>query len=157
MKISLINVGKTDSVHLEKLIEDYSLRINRFIPFQQEFMLPLKNFSKLKPDEVKKVEGELLQKKLEGYDFIILLDERGKQFTSTEFAQYLQKVFNSAPKKIAFVTGGAYGFSPLIYKSANDKISLSKMTTTHQLIRLFFTEQLYRAFTIINNHPYHNE
>jgi 23S rRNA (pseudouridine1915-N3)-methyltransferase len=157
MKLTLLNVGKTESVYLEKLIEDYSVRINRFIPFQQDFTLPPKNISRLKPDEVKKTEGELLLKKLESYDYVILLDEKGKQFSSATFAQYLQKTFNAAPKKIAFVTGGAYGFAPAVYNRSNDMISLSAMTTTHQLVRLYFTEQLYRAFTIISNHPYHNE
>jgi 23S rRNA (pseudouridine1915-N3)-methyltransferase len=157
MKITLLNVGKTDSVYLEKLIEDYSIRINRFVPFNHEYALSPKNISKLKPEEVKKVEGELILKKVENFDYMILLDERGKQFNSTAFAQYLQKIFNSAPKKIVFVSGGAFGFTSSIYNRTNDMISLSSMTTTHQLVRLVFTEQLYRAFTIINNHPYHNE
>lgn len=157
MKLTLLNVGKTDNVHLNKLIEDYSIRINRFVSFQHDFVLPPRNISKLKPEDVKRVEGELLLKKLEYADYAVLLDERGKHFSSTDFAQFLQKVFNSGPKNIFFVTGGAFGFSPAVYQNVNNMISLSAMTTTHQLVRLMFTEQLYRAFTIMNNHPYHNE
>jgi 23S rRNA (pseudouridine1915-N3)-methyltransferase len=157
MKISLLNVGKTENGHLQSLIDDYCVRINRFASFQFDFILPSKNNSKLTPDEVKKSEGEMILKKLENVDCVILLDEKGKQFTSVAFAQYLQRIFNSAPKKITFVTGGAYGFSQPVYNRANEMISLSSMTTTHQLVRLVFAEQIYRAFTIIKNHPYHNE
>ena len=157
MKFTLLNVGKTDNANLKNLVGEYSVRINRFVPFQQDFITPSKNISKMKPDEVKRAEGELILKKADNADCLILLDEKGKQFSSLDFAQYLQKLLNSGMKNLMFVSGGAYGFSPAVYQRANDKISLSQMTTTHQLIRLIFTEQLYRAFTIINNHPYHNE
>lgn len=155
MKINFINVGNTDSEHLKGLIADYEIRIKRFVNFQIDYVSTPRNLGKLKPADIKKSEGELILKKIEPAGIVILLDERGNQYTSQEFARYLQRLMMN--KTVYFVTGGAYGFSDDLYNRANEKLSLSKMTTTHQLVRLFFAEQLYRAFTIINNHPYHNE
>jgi 23S rRNA (pseudouridine1915-N3)-methyltransferase len=156
MKITALHVGKTDNKNLEALIQEYIPRINRHIQFGQEFVVVPKALSKLKPEELKKAETNLLMKKLTDADYIVLLDERGKQYSSTAFADFLQKLMNSGVKSVFFVSGGAYGFSKEMYEKSNDLLSLSAMTTTHQLIRLFFTEQLYRAITILNNHPYHN-
>jgi 23S rRNA (pseudouridine1915-N3)-methyltransferase len=157
MTIVLLNTGKTDNENLRLMLEDYSTRINRFTSFKIDNILLSNSIGKFKPEEVKRAEGDLISKKLTRADYIILLDEQGKKFNSVNFAQFLQKQFNAGYKNIYFVTGGAYGFSPEVYAKAHEKLSLSYMTTTHQLIRLFFTEQLYRAFTILNNHPYHNE
>ena len=156
MKIILLNTGKTDSNELNKLISIYEKRLSRFLPFEIQYVQTPKNAGRIKPAELKRQEGELLLQKINDADYIILLDEKGKQFTSNEFAQFLQGQMNKGIKKIIFISGGAYGFSEELYQKAHVKLSISKMTTTHQLIRLFFTEQLYRAFTIINNHPYHN-
>lgn len=156
MKITLLNVGKTDSKSLESLIKDYIIRTNRFISLTHEFVLPPKNIGKFKPEQVKKTEGELILKYFTPSDFVILLDEKGTEYTSVEFAGFIQKSMNKGFKNIIFVIGGAYGFSEAVYQRANHKVSFSKMTTTHQLIRLIFSEQLYRAFTIIKGHPYHN-
>lgn len=156
MRITLLNVGKTDSKPLEDLIQEYIVRTNRFIRFSHEFILPPKNIGKFKSGQVKKIEGELMVKHFEAADFVVLLDERGNEYTSVEFAGFIQKSMNKGFKHIIFATGGAYGFSEAVYSRANHKVSFSKMTTTHQLIRLVFSEQLYRAFTIIKGHPYHN-
>jgi len=155
VKIVFLNIGLTDSKNLLTLVNDYESRIIRFVNFQIEYIVPPRSFGKLKPTALKRAEGELILKKIESGSRVILLDEAGKQFSSQEFAHYLQRELMN--KTIYFVTGGAYGFSDEVYSRADEKISLSNMTTTHQLIRLFFTEQLYRAFTILKNHPYHNE
>jgi 23S rRNA (pseudouridine1915-N3)-methyltransferase len=157
MKITALHVGKTENKSLEGLIQEYMPRINRYINFWHDFVMVPKNTGKLKPTDVKKTEGELILKKLESADYVILLDEHGKHYTSSAFAGHMQQLMNIGYKNIFFVTGGAYGFSDEVKKRGNELISFSSFTTTHQLIRLFFTEQLYRAFTILNNHPYHNE
>jgi 23S rRNA (pseudouridine1915-N3)-methyltransferase len=157
MNIILLNTGKTESDSLKKMLEEYASRINHFVNFSVENVLQPNTVGKFKAEEVKRIEGDLLLKKLTKADYIILLDEKGKKYNSVNFARFLQKLFNSGIKNIYFVTGGAYGFSAQVYEKANELLSISDMTTTHQLIRLFFTEQLYRALTIINNHPYHNE
>lgn len=156
MKITLLNIGKTESEQLEGLIVEYVRRVNRFVPFQSEYIMQPKNIGKMKPEQLKQVEGELILKKCAGADYIVLLDEKGKQYSSETFSKQLQKNMNKGFKNIFFVTGGAFGFSQNVYTIANEKLSLSPMTTTHQLIRLFFCEQLYRAFTILKGHPYHN-
>ncbi|MEN8904484.1 MAG: 23S rRNA (pseudouridine(1915)-N(3))-methyltransferase RlmH [Clostridiales bacterium] len=156
MKVIFLNTGKTDSLELNKLIGIYEKRLSRFVPFEIVCTQTPKNAGKLKSSELKKEEGELLLQKMKEADYIVLLDEKGKHFTSNEFAQFLQGQMNKGIRKIMFVSGGAYGFAEEIYQKAHLKLSISKMTTTHQLIRLFFSEQLYRAFTILNNHPYHN-
>lgn len=156
MKIILLCVGKTDSNNLSIMLSDYIKRINRFVDFKIDYIIPPKNISKLQPVDVKKAEGELILKKIEKASHLVLLDEKGKRYTSMAFANQVQKYMNTGCKHLYFVVGGAYGFSEAVYKKANGKLSLSDMTTTHQLIRLVFSEQIYRAFTILNGHPYHN-
>lgn len=156
MKITLLNIGKTNPDELNYLIQDYEIRLKRFISYESECIILPKNTGKFKPDILKKAEGDVILKKLSKADYIVLLDEKGKQLNSIEFARFLQELMNKGAGSLYFITGGAYGFSGDVYKAAQFKLSLSAMTTTHQLVRLHFTEQLYRAFTIINNHPYHN-
>lgn len=157
MKIKLLQIGKTKENYLQTGISEYEKRISRYIPFEIVTLEDLKNTKNLSPEQVKEKEGELLQKALEDAGRIILLDERGKKMPSLGFAKFLQGQMNAGGKNIVFVIGGAYGFSPSIYAMAHEKISLSEMTLSHQLIRLVFSEQLYRAFTILNNEPYHHE
>ncbi len=157
MKISFICIGKTDNKHLNVLIEDYVSRISRLIKFEMIYIIPSKSIYKLPPAEVKRKEGEMLLQRINESDRVLLLDEKGKRFSSLKFSDFIQIQMNSGIRNLIFVVGGAWGFSEEVYKRANDKISLSDMTTTHQLIRLFFTEQIYRALTILNRHPYHNQ
>lgn len=157
MKITILNYGKTDNRNLELLISDYLKRIKRYIPVDYVFINPPKQIYKYAPEEIKIAEGEYFQKRFASFDYLVLLDERGKQYRSVSFASHLQDLMNIGYKNICFLTGGAYGFSKSVYQLADDELSMSLMTTTHQIIRLIFIEQLYRAFTIINHHPYHNE
>ena len=156
MTIKLIAIGKTDNNHLQTLIEDYIKRLNFYIKFAIEIIPDIKNVKNLSESQQKIKEGELILNKLTQTDELILLDENGKQFDSVSFSEYLQKKMNSGIKQLVFVIGGPYGFSDEVYNKANGKISLSKMTFSHQMIRLFFTEQLYRGFTILKNEPYHH-
>ena len=157
MKITCLCVSKTDNKNLEILIDEYIKRINKFVKFQMEYISAPKNIGKLQAHDVKRAEGELILKRTENADLMVLLDEKGKAYSSVKFAAQIQRYFNSGPKHLVFVVGGAFGFSDAVYKKANDLLSLSTMTTTHQLIRLLFTEQIYRAFTILKGHPYHNQ
>ena len=157
MKIKLIQIGKTDNSQLKNLIEVYQSRIKQFVTFESIVIQDIKNAKNLSSNIRKQKEGELILSKLSTLDLVILLDEKGREFSSREFADFLQKRMNSGIKNLVFVIGGAYGFSEAVYKRANQKIALSKMTFSHQLIRLIFAEQLYRAYAIINNHPYHND
>ena len=157
MKIKLLQIGKTNERYLQQGIEEYEKRIKAFVPFVQEVLPHLKNASSLNANEVKEREGQMILAKLKPDDYLILLDERGKEMNSREFAGFMQKNMNAGMKQVVFLVGGAFGFSDEVYLRANQKLSLSKMTYSHQLIRLIFTEQLYRSFTIINNHPYHND
>jgi 23S rRNA (pseudouridine1915-N3)-methyltransferase len=157
MKIKLLQIGKTNERYLQQGIEEYEKRIKAFVPFVQEVLPHLKNASSLNANEVKEREGQMIIAKLKPDDYLILLDERGKEMNSREFAGFMQKNMNAGMKQVVFLVGGAFGFSDEVYLRANQKLSLSKMTYSHQLIRLIFTEQLYRSFTIINNHPYHND
>ena len=155
MQIKLIVVGKTKSKELNSLIENYIKRINFF----NKFKIIEVNSSKTKKNnanEIKKIEEENILKKIEHNDILFLLDEKGKNYDSREFARFLKIKFHEN-KKIVFAIGGAFGFSENLYSKSAGLISLSKMTFSHQIIRLFFSEQLYRAFTILNNHPYHND
>ncbi|AJR03859.1 23S rRNA (pseudouridine(1915)-N(3))-methyltransferase RlmH [Siansivirga zeaxanthinifaciens] len=156
MTIKLIAIGKTDNNHLQTLIEDYIKRLNFYIKFAIEIIPDIKNVKNLSESQQKIKEGELILNKLSPTDELILLDENGKQFDSVSFSEYLQKKMNSGIKQLVFVIGGPYGFSDEVYNKSNGKISLSKMTFSHQMIRLFFTEQLYRSFTILKNEPYHH-
>lgn len=157
MKIKLLTVGKTDDKNLQTLIEAYQRRLNRYIQFQIEIIPDIKNSKNLTEQQQQDKEGALILKKLTSTDHLILLDEKGTAFRSIEFSKYLQKKMNSGIKQLVLVIGGPYGFSPAVYKKAHEKISLSKMTFSHQMIRLFVVEQLYRAFTILKNEPYHHE
>lgn len=156
MTIKLLAIGKTDSSQLQELIEVYQNRLQHYINFEIELIPDLKKTKNLSEEQQKNMEGQLILKKLTPTDVLILFDEKGKHFTSIEFSQYLQKKMNSGIKQIVFLIGGPYGFSNDIYAKASGKISLSKMTFSHQMVRLFITEQLYRAFTILKNEPYHH-
>lgn len=156
MQIKLLAIGKTDNKQLQTLIDDYQKRLGFYIKFEFEIIPDLKKVKNLSEDQQKQKEGELILAKLNPTDALILLDENGKQFDSVGFSDYLQKHMNSGIKQLVFVIGGPYGFSPEVYKKANGKISLSKMTFSHQMIRLFIIEQLYRGFTILKNEPYHH-
>ncbi|PWH81468.1 23S rRNA (pseudouridine(1915)-N(3))-methyltransferase RlmH [Algibacter marinivivus] len=156
MNIKLIAIGKTDNKQLMLLIDDYMKRLGFYIKFSLDIIPDIKNSKKLSKVQQKKKEGDLILSKVNSSDTIILLDEGGKQFDSIAFSSYLQKHMNSGIKQLVFVIGGPYGFSEDVYKKANGKLSLSKMTFSHQMIRLFFIEQLYRGFTILRNEPYHH-
>lgn len=157
MQIKLIAIGKTDHPAIQKLLEEYSTRLGYYIRFDLEIIPDLKNTKALSELLQKEKEGELILKKTQPSDELILLDERGKTFSSIEFSDFLQKKMNSGLKQFVLVIGGPYGFSDAVYSRANGKISLSKMTFSHQMIRPFLIEQLYRAFTILRNEPYHHE
>lgn len=157
MNIKLIAIGKTDSAALQQLISTYEKRLVRYINFELQLLPDIKN-SKSLTEELQKVkEGELILSNVESSHYLILLDERGKEYTSVAFADELQKKMNTSIKQLTFVIGGPYGFSQEVYNRANGKLSLSKLTFSHQMIRLFFIEQLYRAFTILRKEPYHHQ
>lgn len=157
MTIKLIAIGKTDHKAIIALIEEYSKRLNFYIKFELEIIPDLKNTKSLSEVLQKEKEGELILKNVLSSDDLVLLDERGKSYTSVDFSDYLQKKMNSGLKQLIFVIGGPYGFSEQVYSRANGKISISKMTFSHQMIRPFFIEQLYRAMTILRNEPYHHQ
>lgn len=157
MKITFICVGKTDNKNLIELINVYEKRLQHYVSFQTVYINELKNAHSLSTAQIKEKEGTLILEQVKGMDAIILLDEKGKQFTSMEFSQHIQKQLNSGIKQVGFVIGGAFGFSDAVYNAAHEKISLSKMTFSHQMIRLFFVEQVYRAFTILKGEKYHHE
>lgn len=156
MTIKLLAIGKTDNKHLQALIDEYQKRLGFYIKFEFEIIPDLKNSKNLSEDQQKQKEGELILNKLSSTDTLILLDENGKHYASVAFADYLQKHMNAGMKQLVFVIGGPYGFSPEVYAKSNGKLSLSNMTFSHQMIRLFFIEQLYRGFTILRNEPYHH-
>lgn len=157
MKIKLLAIGKTDNKQLILLIDEYQKRLKHYIKFEIEIILDIKNVKHLSEQQQKEKEGALLLSKLQNTDELVLLDDKGKEFTSIQFSKYLQKKMNSGIKQLVLVIGGPYGFSDAVYKKAKGKISLSKMTFSHQMIRLFIVEQLYRGFTILKNEPYHHE
>jgi 23S rRNA (pseudouridine1915-N3)-methyltransferase len=157
MQIKLLTVGKTDHPAIQQLIEEYAGRLTHYIRFELEVIPDLKNTKSLSELIQKEKEGDLILKKIQSSDELILLDERGKSFGSMEFSELVQKKMNSGLKQLVFVIGGPYGFSEAVYQRANAKISISKMTFSHQMIRPFFIEQLYRALTILRNEPYHHE
>ena len=156
MNIKLIAIGKTDDKNLQALINEYSKRLNFYIKFELEIIADIKNVKNLPESQQKEKEGELILSKITAIDQLILLDENGKTFSSLSFSDELQKKMNSGIKTLVFVIGGPYGFSDAIYAKANGKISLSQMTFSHQMVRLFFIEQLYRGFTILKGEPYHH-
>ena len=157
MNIKLLAIGKTDNKNLQALIDDYTKRLSFYIKFDLEIIPDLKNVKNLSENQQKEKEGELILSKLSATDQLILLDENGKSFSSVGFSDYLQKKMNSGVKTLVFVIGGPYGFSEEVYQKAQGKISLSEMTFSHQMVRLFVIEQLYRGFTILKNEPYHHQ
>lgn len=157
MKISLLVIGKTDASFFTQAFKEYQKRLIHYINFEYIELPDIKNTKKLSEEEQKKKEGELILKNILSTDFVVLLDEKGKEFTSLKFAEYIEKKTLVIPKRMVFIVGGPYGFSEDIYRIANEKITLSRMTFSHQMIRIIFIEQLYRAMTIINNEPYHHE
>ncbi|WP_323789664.1 23S rRNA (pseudouridine(1915)-N(3))-methyltransferase RlmH [Psychroserpens sp.] len=156
MTIKLLAIGKTDNKQLLALIDDYQKRLGFYVRFEFEIIPDLKKAKHLSEDQQKQKEGVLILNKLNPTDVLVLLDENGKQLDSVAFSNYLQKHMNSGIKQLVFVIGGPYGFSPDVYQKAHGKLSLSKMTFSHQMIRLFVLEQLYRGFTILRNEPYHH-
>jgi 23S rRNA (pseudouridine1915-N3)-methyltransferase len=157
MKIVLLAIGKTTSPHFGAGIDDYLNRIRHYLPMDIEIIPELKNTKSLSADIQKEKEADLLFKALQPGDNVVLLDEHGKTFRSVEFASWIQKKMTAGIKRLVFVIGGPYGFSPRVYAAYPEKISLSNMTFSHQMIRLIFAEQIYRAMTILNNEPYHHE
>lgn len=157
MQIKVLAIGKTDDKNLQVLIEKYLRRLVHYIQVDLELLPDIKNAKKLSVTEQKRLEGELILKKLKPGDQVVLLDEKGKEFRSMEFSRYLQKKMNAGTRQLVMVIGGPYGFSEEVYQRADGKLSLSKMTFSHQMIRLFLVEQIYRAFTILRNEPYHHE
>lgn len=156
MNIKVLAIGRTDDKQLQQLIDLYVKRLSHYVKFELDIIPDLKNTKNLSESQQKEKEGELILKKLSPTDMLVLLDENGKQFTSVEFSNYLQKRMNSGIKTLVFVIGGPYGFSEAVYAKAQGKVSLSKMTFSHQMVRLFVVEQIYRAFTILRNEPYHH-
>ena len=157
MKIILLSIGKTDDPILSQIIEEYRKRINYYLPFEMQIIVDIKKGRNLSDKEQKKQEGEKILKWLQPSDQVILLDEKGKHYSSVEFARQIEKKLLSTSKRLVFVVGGAYGVSDDVRERANEKVSLSSMTFTHQMVRLVFAEQLYRAMTILHNEPYHHE
>lgn len=157
MKITLLTVGKTDKDWVKQGLDIYLARLRHYIPFNIIEIPELRNTSSLSREQIKDKEGELILKTLKPTDNVMLLDERGKEYSSVEFARLLQDKINYAGKDIVFIIGGAYGFSEAVYQRANGKMSLSRMTFSHQMVRAIFAEQIYRAFTIIRGEPYHHE
>ena len=157
MNIKLLTIGKTDNKNLQSLLDDYSKRLSFYIKFDLEIVADLKNVKSLSESQQKEKEGELILSKLVATDHLILLDENGITFSSISFSGYLQKKMNAGIKTLVFVIGGPYGFSDEVNKKAQGKVSLSQMTFSHQMVRLFVIEQLYRGFTILKNEPYHHQ
>jgi 23S rRNA (pseudouridine1915-N3)-methyltransferase len=157
MNIKLLAIGKTDNKNLQLLIEEYQKRLSFYIKFELEIIPDIKNVKNLSELQQKEKEGELILSKITPTDQLILLDENGKTFSSIHFSEELQKKMNAGIKTLVFVIGGPYGFSETVYAKAHGKISLSPMTFSHQMVRLFFIEQLYRGFTILKNEPYHHQ
>ena len=157
MNIELIVVGKTDMKEVEALVAMYSKRLNHYVKFAITTLAEVRNTRKLSETEQKRLEGEQILKLITDADHLMLLDEHGAELRSIEFADMLQRRMSAGIKRLVFVIGGPYGFSDAVYQRANSKLSLSKMTFSHQIVRAIFTEQLYRAFTILKNEPYHHE
>jgi 23S rRNA (pseudouridine1915-N3)-methyltransferase len=157
MQTLLLLVGKTNDSRLISLMEDYTQRINRYQRFEIQIIPELKNKGKMSENIQKQKEGQLIVEKIKGGDWVVLLDEKGKSFDSIGFSKYLNSKRSSSHKRLIFIVGGPYGFSEEVYTIAHEKIALSSMTFSHQMVRLFFLEQLYRANTLLNNEPYHHQ
>ena len=157
MNVELIVVGKTDMKEVEALVAMYTKRINHYVRFAITTIADVRNTRKLSEAEQKRLEGEAILRLINDSDHVALLDEHGAELRSIEFADLMQRRMSSGVKRLVYIIGGPYGFSDAVYQRANSKLSLSKMTYSHQLVRAIFTEQLYRAFTILKNEPYHHE
>ena len=157
MNIELIVVGKTDMKEVEALVTMYTKRLNHYVRFAITTIADIRNTKKLSEAEQKRLEGEAILRLINDSDHLMLLDEHGSEFRSIEFAEMIQRRMSAGTKRLVFVIGGPYGFSDAVYQRSNSKLSLSKMTFSHQIVRAIFTEQLYRAFTILKNDPYHHE
>mgnify|MGYP003594636619 FL=1 len=157
MNIRLLAIGKTDNKALQTLIDDYTKRLSFYVKFDLEIIPDIKNVKNLSEAQQKEKEGELILSKITPTDQLILLDENGKTFSSVGFSDFLQKKMNAGIKTLVFVIGGPYGFSETVYQKAQGKVSLSEMTFSHQMVRLFVIEQIYRGFTILRNEPYHHQ
>jgi len=156
MNIKLLCIGKTDQKELDALINEYQKRISFYVKFEMIYLQDIKNRKVLSIEQQKSQEGVLLLKTFQEADFVVVLDEKGTEFSSVQFSDFLSKKMLSGLKNLVFVIGGPYGFSKDVYAGANQKISLSKMTFSHQMIRLIFVEQVYRGFSILGNEPYHH-
>lgn len=157
MHLFLLVVGKTDSPQIDQLIGQYADRLKHYLPFSLQVIPDLRRAGKLSAEEQKRAEGAEILKLVQPSDRLVLFDERGKEFTSTAFAGYLEKAMASGLRRLVFLIGGPYGFSEEVYQRANDRVSLSQMTFSHQMVRLFAIEQLYRAQTILRGEPYHHD
>jgi len=157
MKIQLWVVGKTTQNFVEQGLIEFCGRIKHYLPFEMQVIPDIKDTKNLSSEQVKEKEGERILKAIQTGDYIVLLDEHGREFTSLQFSEYLEKKTHTVSKSLVFIIGGPYGFSQKVQEAAQEKIALSKMTFSHQLVRLVFAEQLYRALTILNREPYHHE
>ena len=157
MQIKLLTIGKTDNKQLTELIANYEKRLKHYIKFNFDIIPDIKNVKNLSIKQQKEKEGNLILNKVSNTDVLILLDENGKALNSIDFSKYLQKHMNTGIKQLVFVIGGPYGFSEAVYAKASGKLSLSKMTFSHQMVRLFIVEQIYRGYTILKNEPYHHQ
>lgn len=157
MKIILLAIGKTDAGYFVEAINEYQKRLEHYIPFEIQIIPDIKNTKSLTMEQQKEKEGELILKNVQPGDYLVLLDDKGKEYTSMQFASYIEKKTHTVSKRLIFAIGGPYGFSEAVYQKANEKLTLSRMTFSHQMVRLIFVEQLYRAMTILNNEPYHHE
>jgi 23S rRNA (pseudouridine1915-N3)-methyltransferase len=157
MKVILLTVGKTNEINFINSISDYQKRLKFYIPFELIELPELRNTKSLSEEQQKQREGEILLQAIDAADDVVLLDDKGSEFTSMQFSAFMQRKMAGGSKRLVFVVGGPYGFSPAVYSRANGKISLSRMTFSHQMVRLIFVEQLYRAMTILRGEPYHHE
>lgn len=157
MKITLMVVGKTTTGYLKPGIDDYTSRLKHYVPFDIQYVQDAKNTRNLSELQQKQNEGRSILASVDKSDYVVLLDEHGREMTSVQFSEYIQKRMSSGARRVVFVIGGPYGFSQEVYDRANEKISLSKMTFSHEMVRVIFAEQIYRAFTILNHEPYHHE
>jgi 23S rRNA (pseudouridine1915-N3)-methyltransferase len=157
MKIVLLAIGKTVDKQLSAAIDKYVSRIGHYAPFEYKILPDVKNVRGGNPERQKELEGEQFMAQIQPGDRLVLLDERGKELTSRQFAEGIERYMLTLQRNLVFVIGGAYGFSPAMYARADEKLSLSKMTFSHEMVRLFFTEQIYRAFTILRGEPYHHD
>ena len=156
MKIELLLIGKTSYPYISEGMDVYGKRLAKYFPFSVEILESPKQWSNLPPEQLKEKEGEMVLKRLTTDDFLVMLDEKGKEFTSEQFAAQMEKWLNQSKKRMVFLVGGAFGFSPAMYARADAKLALSKMTFSHQMIRIFVLEQIYRGMSILHNEPYHN-